>query len=68
MNRVLIELGKNHLEYFIDGEVPIIGDVLKLEGEDPVRVSGRIFRFEDCIVKNGKRIRKPTIRLLVVDL
>jgi hypothetical protein len=68
MNKVIIELGDTHIQYFIDGEVPIVGDILNLEGEQPVMVSARKFSFANCYVENGIRIRKPTITLIVKDL
>lgn len=68
MNRVIIELGHTELQYFIDGEVPVVGDVLYIENEEPVEVWKRKFSFEDLRVENGKIIRKPTIRLIVKDL
>lgn len=68
MNRVLIELGKTHLEYFIEGEVPTIGDILNLDSGESVEVCGRKFSFEYCYRKDNRVIRRPTIKLIVKDL
>jgi len=65
MQKVSI-IGKDYsVEYFIEGEIPVEGDFLKLQGYGWVKVTRRIIDLQNSRVENGKRIRESIVILEV---